>query len=47
MVSVTNKTAWYLMHRIRIAMRDVSFVEKFKHIVEVDDTYIGGKKRKN
>jgi transposase-like protein len=41
-VEVSYKTAWFLCHRIRAAMREVS-VEKLKGIVEVDETFIGGK----
>lgn len=42
-LSVTYKTAWYLMHRIRRAMKEQGFLRRFKGIVEVDDAYIGGK----
>ena len=39
------KTAWYMAHRIRLAMRDdPAFCRKFAGIVEVDETYIGGKR---
>ena len=37
----TYKTAWYLCHRIRFAMRQVS-VDRLRGIVEVDETYLGG-----
>ncbi|MBC8020677.1 MAG: IS1595 family transposase [Methyloceanibacter sp.] len=36
------KTAWYMAHRIRAALSDHP-VEKLGGIVEVDETYIGGK----
>ena len=40
------KTAWYMAHRIRLAMReDDLFYQKFSGIVEVDETYIGGKRK--
>jgi transposase-like protein len=42
---VTYKTAWYLCHRIRRAMRETKWLEKFTGIVEVDETYVGGKTR--
>ena len=38
------KTAWYMAHRIRLAMRDdPDFCQKYSGIVEIDETYIGGK----
>ncbi|MGA2481848.1 MAG: IS1595 family transposase [Candidatus Acidiferrales bacterium] len=40
------KTAWYLCHRIRSAMIE-SQKELLKGIVEIDETYIGGKPRIN
>ncbi len=36
------KTAWYMCHRIRAAMRDGGFA-KLMGEVEVDETYVGGK----
>lgn len=41
-LGIAYKTAWYLCHRIRAAMREVSG-ELLKGIVEVDETYVGGK----
>ena len=41
-ISVTYRTAWYLGHRIRAAMKDAG-AEFLKGIVEVDETYVGGK----
>ncbi len=41
---VADKTAWYLTHRIRAAMRDDSPLP-LEGIVEIDETYIGGKRR--
>jgi transposase-like protein len=37
------KTAWYACHRIRTALQDKEF-RKLMGIVEVDETFIGGKK---
>src|SRR2546430_2974055 len=43
-IGVTQKTAWFMMHRIRLAMQDGTF-RKFSGEVEVDETFIGGKAR--
>jgi transposase-like protein len=43
-LGVQYRTAWYLAHRIRKAMVDAN-APKLKGIVEVDETYIGGKQR--
>ncbi len=40
-IGVTQKTAWFMLHRIRTAMQTGSF-EKMKGEVEVDETFIGG-----
>lgn len=44
-LDVTYKTAWYLAMRIRRAMVDNG--ELLQGIVEVDETYVGGKPRKS
>lgn len=36
------RTAWYMCHRIRAAMQNETFI-KLTGVVEVDETYIGGK----
>jgi transposase-like protein len=43
-IGVTQKTAWFMDHRIRLALRMGSF-EKLDGEVEVDETFIGGKAR--
>jgi transposase-like protein len=43
-LGVTQKTAWFMLHRIRLAMQTKSFTKIDGH-VEVDETYIGGKAR--
>lgn len=40
-LGITQKSAWFMLHRIRLAMGAPSF-EKFDGDVEVDETYIGG-----
>ena len=41
-IGVTQKTAWFMEHRIRAAMQSGTF-EKLSGDVEADETYIGGK----
>ena len=43
-LGITQKTAWFLMHRIRLAMQTGTF-EKLSGEVEADETYVGGKAR--
>ena len=43
-LGVTQKTAWFMLHRIRLAMQSGTF-EKLSGKVEVDETFIGGKAR--
>ena len=43
-LGVTQKTAWFMLHRIRLAMQTESF-QKMEGEVEVDETFIGGKAR--
>lgn len=41
-LGVTQKTAWFMLSRIRLAMQTKSFA-KFSGTVEADETFIGGK----
>jgi transposase-like protein len=43
-LGITQKSAWFLLHRIRLAMQAKSF-EKLSGHVEIDETFIGGKAR--
>src|ERR1700737_2113651 len=43
-LGVTQKTAWFMLHRVRLAMQDDS-PEKLKGKVEADETYIGAPAR--
>ena len=40
-LGVTQKTAWFMLHRIRLALQNKS-IKKLTGEVEVDETYIGG-----
>jgi transposase-like protein len=44
-IGVTQKTAWFMFHRIREAMKDDTPV-KFEGEVEADETFIGGRRRR-
>ena len=44
MMGITYKASWFMCHRIRYAMESGAF-EKLSGIVEVDETYVGGKRR--
>src|SRR2546423_3280151 len=44
-IGVTQKTAWFMLHRVRKAMQTQSFIRKMSGHVEVDETFIGGKAR--
>jgi len=39
------RTALFMTHRIRFALKDQSFKDKLSGAVEVDETYIGGKRK--
>lgn len=43
-LGITQKSAWFLLHRIRLAMQTGTFTKLAGH-VEVDETYIGGRAR--
>lgn len=43
-LGVTQKTAWFMLHRVRLAMQSKTFA-RFKGEIEVDETYIGGRAR--
>lgn len=50
MLSVTYKTAWFMAHRVREAMRPLAADDSGQlgganKVVEIDETYVGGKAR--
>ncbi|PKO99331.1 MAG: IS1595 family transposase [Bacteroidetes bacterium HGW-Bacteroidetes-2] len=44
-IEVTQKTAWFMLHRIRLIIRTKSFNQPLDGIIEVDESYIGGKEK--
>src|SRR5438105_6101435 len=44
-LGVTQKTAWFMLHRIRLAMQEGGSILKMKGQVEADETFIGAKAR--
>ena len=45
MLKVTYRSAWFMAHRIRYTMTQEPLSSKLQGIVEVDETYVGGKLR--
>lgn len=46
-VGITQKSAWFLCHRIREAMRQEPMVGLLRGTVEADETYVGARKPRN
>jgi len=44
-IGITQKSAWFVLHRIRLAMQTQTFDRNLDGEVEVDETFIGGKAR--
>lgn len=44
-LGVTQKTAWFMLHRIRLALKAGSFEKKLCGEVEADETFVGGRQR--
>jgi transposase-like protein len=45
MIGGSYKTSWYLCHRIRAAMKEAGPLEKLDGVVEMDETFVGGRTR--
>lgn len=41
-LGITQKSAWFMAHRIRLALQEGSFDKPLSGTVEADETYIGG-----
>jgi hypothetical protein len=44
-LGVTQKTAWFMMHRLRHAARTRSFNRDLKGTIEADEAFVGGKEK--
>ena len=42
-IGVTQKTAWYLLHKVRYMLEHNKSGNQLQGVVEVDETYVGGK----
>jgi transposase-like protein len=42
-IGVTQKTAWFMLHRIRYCVNSGKFNKPLSGIVEMDETFVGGK----
>lgn len=42
-LGVSQKSAWFMLHRIRLALKAGSFEKKLSGHVEADETFVGGK----
>jgi len=45
MLGISNESAWFMMHRIRKSVERRIKIKTMRGPVEVDETYVGGKKR--
>src|SRR5205085_6825202 len=45
MLKVKYQTAWFMMHRLRYAMSVGPLADKLRGVVEMDETYVGGKRK--
>ncbi len=41
-ISITQKSAWFLLNRLRKAFKHPNFQTMLKKVVEIDETYVGG-----
>lgn len=44
-IDVTQKTAWFMLHRLRHAARTRSFNRPLRGTIEADDVHLGGKEK--
>jgi transposase-like protein len=47
MLGISYKAAWFMMHRLRYAMKGGPLADLMKGVVEVDETYVGARLKRN
>src|SRR5262245_52255049 len=45
-LGISYKAAWFMMHRLRYAMRSGPLSDLMKGVVEIDETYVGARRKK-
>jgi transposase-like protein len=46
MLGISYKAAWFMMHRLRYAMRSGPLSDLMKGVVEIDETYVGARAKR-
>lgn len=46
MLGITYKSAWFMAHRLRYAMMEGPMADLFQGVVEMDETYVGAKRKR-
>ncbi|MFA7381502.1 MAG: IS1595 family transposase [Bacteroidia bacterium] len=44
-IKVTQKSAWFMLHRLRFGMENEDYKKPLENIVEVDETFLQGKEK--
>ncbi len=44
-IGVTQKTAWFMLHRLRAALGNETATNKLNGVVQLDETFVGGKNK--
>ncbi|MCL1668978.1 IS1595 family transposase [Elizabethkingia ursingii] len=44
-LDVTQKTAWFILQRLRYATEHEAFIKEFEGVVQCDETFVGGKNK--